>query len=68
MKIKPPLLYHASQNTNITTLEPRALTVRNVDEGPVVFATPDKKYVTTFLVPTDDNWTNMGITVAYIIM
>lgn len=53
-------LYHASQNKNIKILEPRAESVRDVDEGPVVFASQDKKYVTCFIVPTDDSWAKIS--------
>ncbi len=56
-KMKPTVLYHASSNRNIEILEPRAETVRDENEGPVVFASSDKANVTKFLVPTDDSWT-----------
>jgi len=36
--MKPKVLYHASQNREIDVLEPRADTVRDKAEGPVVFA------------------------------
>lgn len=50
-------LYHASENTDIEILEPKAITFRDKNEGPVVFATPDKAYASMFLTPTDDSWT-----------
>lgn len=54
---KPKVLYHASQNKNLSIIEPRDNTVRDPKEGPVVFASPDKAGVTKFLVPSDDSWT-----------
>lgn len=54
MKVKK--LYHASQNKNIEILEPRAESIRDPREGPVIFASHDKVYVTCFLVPTSDSW------------
>lgn len=53
----PKILYHASSNRKIRMLEPRALTIRDRNEGPVVFATPDKAEASKFLVPSDDSWT-----------
>lgn len=53
-------LFHASQDSEIEVLEPRAITVRDKREGPVVFATEDKAYSTMFLVPSDDTWTIKG--------
>ena len=58
---KPKLLYHASQNRNLSILEPRADKVRDPEEGSVVFATPDKVMASVFIVPTDDSWTNSGL-------
>lgn len=55
--MKPKILYHASANVNLEVLEPRAETVRDESEGPVVFASPDKSGVTKFLVPSNDSWT-----------
>lgn len=57
---KPRFLYHASPNRNITLFEPRADSIRDPAEGPVVFATPDKTYASMFLVPTNDSWTSKG--------
>ncbi len=57
---KPAVLYHASSNKDITEFEPRAETVRDPNEGPVVFATPDKAGATRFLVPTNDSWTQIS--------
>ncbi|HUW21431.1 MAG TPA: hypothetical protein VMW41_02060 [Candidatus Bathyarchaeia archaeon] len=58
--IQPKFLYHASQNRNIKILKPRAKSIRSSDEGPVVFASPDKAYASMFLVPSDDCWTSKG--------
>ena len=55
--MKPKVLYHASSNRNLEVLEPRAESVRDESEGPVVFASPDKAGVTKFLVPSNDSWT-----------
>jgi len=57
---KPKFLYHASQNPDIDILEPRAENIRDVNEGPVVFATPSLPYVAMFLVNSDDSWTTRG--------
>lgn len=60
-KEKPPFLYHASANREIENFEPRAKSVRDPEEGPVVFATPDLALATTFLVSeANDNWTQNG--------
>ena len=57
---KPAVLYHASSNTEIEEFEPRAESVRDKDEGPMVFASPDRAFATCFLVPTDDSWAKIG--------
>jgi hypothetical protein len=57
---KPDTLYHASAQRDIAIFEPRAESVRDVEEGPVVFATPDKAYASLFITPTDDSWTMKG--------
>lgn len=57
---KPNFLYHASQNPDINVLEPHTESVRDPNEGPVVFATPNLPYVTMFLVNSDDSWTAKG--------
>ncbi|HEU5114222.1 MAG TPA: hypothetical protein VFT82_00470, partial [Candidatus Paceibacterota bacterium] len=54
---RPKILYHGSSLGDIEIFEPRAKTVRDEKEGPVVFATPDKAYATLFLVESDDSWT-----------
>ena len=60
-KKKPPFLYHASANKEIKTFEPRAKSVRDPKEGPVIFATPDLALATTFLVnEANDSWTQIG--------
>ena len=54
---KPPFLYHASANRDVKEFEPRVESYRDVDEGPVVFASPDKAYASMFIVPEiDDSW------------
>lgn len=57
---KPSVLYHSSPDRNIEVFEPRALSVRDPLEGPVVFATPDKAYASMFIVPASDSWTTRG--------
>ena len=57
---KPKYLFHASQKSDIDLLEPRAGSVRDPNEGPVVFATPSLPYATMFLVNSDDSWTVKG--------
>ncbi|MDD3773555.1 MAG: hypothetical protein PHC38_13005 [Weeksellaceae bacterium] len=58
---RPPFLYHASPNRNIKKFKPRAKNIRNQEEGPVVFATPDLALATAFLVSgTNDSWTQIG--------
>ena len=60
-KKKPPFLYHASANREIKTFEPRAKSIRDPEEGPVIFATPDLALATTFLVSeANDSWTQIG--------
>ena len=58
--VKPKILYSASQDRNIDTFKPRVITFRDLDEGPVVFATPDKAYASMFIVRSNDSWTNKG--------
>jgi len=57
---KPKFLYHSSSNSEITEFEPRAESIRDPEEGPVVFATPDKTYASMFIVPSNDKWTSKG--------
>jgi hypothetical protein len=47
---KPRVLYHASSNRSIVEFEPRAITIRDPEEGSVVFATPDFAMTTCFIV------------------
>lgn len=46
-------LYHASANPDITEFEPREESSRYPGEGPLVFATPDKRVAAMFLAPKD---------------
>jgi len=57
---KPDVLYHASPNRNIEIFKPRNESVRDANEGPVVFATSQKDYASCFLVVTDDNWVQIS--------
>lgn len=45
------LLYHGSSKSGLAELEPRAVSVRDVTEGPVIFATPNQAIASMFLVP-----------------
>ena len=58
--LKPKILYHASQNRNIEEFEPRRVSVRDINEGPRVFATEDLSYAVKFLVPSDDSWAQLS--------
>lgn len=58
--MKSTVLYHASPNKNIKIFEPRAESVRDKNEGPVVFATPYKDYASCFIVNTNDTWTRIS--------
>lgn len=53
-------LYHASDNKNIKVLQPQMKSVRNNNEGPVVFATPNLALASCFIVNVDDSWADMG--------
>jgi len=57
---KPSTLYHASSNRNIEEFTPRDEKVRDPEEGPGIFATPDKAIASIFIVPTDDRWVGSG--------
>lgn len=59
-KEKPKFLYHGSPNREIEEFEPRAETFRDIDEGPKIFATPDKAYASMFIVPVDDRWAQIA--------
>ena len=67
---KPPVLFHASKNQNIEVFEPRAEKSRDINEGPLVFATPSRAMAAIFLVDTDDSWVQSGAqnNVPYIII
>ncbi len=49
----PLVLYHASNDPNFSQLEPREESSRFSNEGPLVFATPDKAVAAMFLAPKD---------------
>lgn len=55
-KEKPPILYHASVRRDIAEFQPRQETVRDPNEGAVIFATPDRASAARFLVPVDGSW------------
>jgi len=49
-KEKPSFLYHGSRHKDIEELEPRDESVRDLNEGPVVFATQELALATIFMV------------------
>lgn len=58
---KPEILYHASSRRDLKEIEARAEGVRDPNEGPVVFGTPDEAYASCFLVSdTKGSWINIG--------
>lgn len=54
------ILFHASPDTHIKVFEPHKESVRDLDEGPVVFATTDKAVASMFLVPSSDDWVTIS--------
>lgn len=56
---KPAHFFHASAQHGIESLEPRAKSYRNAEEGSVVFATPDRAYASMFMVEGDDSWVHI---------
>ena len=67
---KPPVLFHATRNSDIEIFEPRSEKTRNEFEGPKVFGTPSRALAGIFLVESDDSWVQSGIMdeVPYIII
>jgi hypothetical protein len=60
-KEKPAILYLSAQAPNIQELLPMRGNIRDENEGPVIFATPDKAYASTFLVKEHgDHWMQIG--------
>lgn len=60
-KEKPQIVYHSSHNPNIEEFIPRDERVRDLSEGPVIFATPDKALASAFLIEDhSDDWTQIG--------
>jgi hypothetical protein len=53
-------LYHSSPNKNLNILKPKAESIRDSQEGPVVFATQDKPYASCFLTPTNSTWVKIS--------
>lgn len=44
------ILYHGSDNKNLFIIKPHNLSVRNSDEGSVIFATPNQAYAYAFSI------------------
>lgn len=60
-KERPKMLYHASQNPNISEFTPRSDRIRDAEEGPRVFATPERSLASAFLVENHhDGWMSIG--------
>lgn len=60
-KERPRFVYHSSSNPDIEELTPRRESIRDPQEGPVIFATPDKALATTFLIEkASDRWVNIS--------
>lgn len=60
IKEKPPILFHASIEGEIDEFEPRMKSYRDLNEGKVVFATPDYALATMFLIRAHDGWALKG--------
>ncbi len=60
-KERPKVLYHGSETEVEDELHPAAEHHRDVEEGSVVFGTPDAAFATMFMSPRpDDSWTERG--------
>lgn len=60
-KEKPPILFIGTQTADIKKFEPRKGNIRSTDEGPVIFATPDKALASIFTIENhNDSWTKIG--------
>lgn len=59
-KEKPPFLYHASSNKELKQIVPFRIRHRDKNEGPLVFASTDKQFLTCFLTRIDDSWGQIG--------
>ena len=59
-KEKPPFLYHASSNKELKQIVPSRIRHRDKNEGPLVFASTDKQFLTCFLTRIDDSWGQIG--------
>lgn len=53
-------LYHASPKGDLDVIEPMAKSYRDKNEGPVVFASDDKAFVSCFLTRTNDSWAQIS--------
>jgi hypothetical protein len=57
---KPLFLYHASSNRGLKQIEPSRIRHRDKSEGPLVFASTDKKLLSCFLTRTDGSWAQIS--------
>lgn len=57
---RPPFLYHGSSNRELKAIHPRAQSVRDPNEGPIVFATPDRAGAVQFMMNSDDSWCQLS--------
>ncbi|MBP6104650.1 MAG: hypothetical protein KA508_06300 [Gammaproteobacteria bacterium] len=55
------VVYHGSPNTSIKIFEPKSEHVRDLREGPVVFATPSIRFSSCYLFRWDDSWVHQSI-------
>lgn len=58
---KPSFLYHASPNKELEMIQPSQIRHRDKNEGPLVFTSTDKRFLSCFLTRTDDKWAQIGI-------
>jgi hypothetical protein len=59
--LHPTVLYHSSPIPDIEDVEPKQRKTRDPNEGPKIFATPDKRLATIFMTPTDGSWVASGL-------
>lgn len=59
--LKPSVLYHGTAIRNLKQLVPQNKSIRDPEEGPVVFATTRKDLAVCFCLPTDDSWVKIGV-------
>jgi hypothetical protein len=58
---KPTRLFHASPKRGLDVIRPNNERIRSPEDGAVVFATPDKRMATIFMLGADDSWVQMTV-------